>query len=252
MIGDAHRHPLLQHALMVGQGIYKVTARVSMRLHCDSVSFMEGSNGMPGTLNPCDITFSGGPQLDGTPTLLDFWRWAFSDICDDDIKGIFAEWMVGTLLGLSVTSGRRISWANSDWILPNGKRIEVKATAVWQSWKILNQDGSCKTPSERAVQDRNIRFCGLQARGNSSQWKGNREFKADFYVFCFQAEKDPCVWDAWNLAQWEFYMMTREELLARHVGRSISLTTLQAVRPAMSAEEFQSFAKSRIEIGGGD
>ena len=81
------------------RALIQVTSRVSMRLQCGSVSFIEGSNGMHGTLNPCGITFSGGPQLDATPTLLDFWRWAFSDICDDDIKGILAEWMMGTLLG---------------------------------------------------------------------------------------------------------------------------------------------------------
>jgi len=30
--------------------------------------------------------------------LTDFWRWAFSDLCEDYLKGIFAEWMVGVLL----------------------------------------------------------------------------------------------------------------------------------------------------------
>ncbi len=30
----------------------------------------------------------------------DFWRWAFSDLCDDDLKGWYAEWIVSILLGI--------------------------------------------------------------------------------------------------------------------------------------------------------
>lgn len=52
-------------------------------------------------MNPSNITFKGKPQTTLNPTLLDFWCWAFSDLCDDDVKGIFAEWMVRALFGLS-------------------------------------------------------------------------------------------------------------------------------------------------------
>ena len=202
--------------------------------------------------DPPRIAFTGGGLLTPTGTLLDFWQWAFSDLCDDDIKGIFAEWMVGSLLGLHLTSARRISWADSDIVLPNGTRIEVKATAVWQSWKLINPDGTVKPRPKIPVLDRaRIRFGGLRARSGDSQWSGDRVFKSDYYVFCFQAETDPAKWDAWNLAQWEFYMMGRAELLERNVGRSISLATLHSAQEAMSATEFQSFARSRLGISSG-
>src|SRR5581483_6755257 len=158
---------------------------------------------MARSLNPSEITFTGDAQISARATFLEFWRWAFSDLCDDDLKGIFAEWMVGTLLGLPCS--RRISWADSDIILPNGACIEVKATAVWQSWKLVNQDGSCKPLPKVALLDpAKIRFGGLQARPTAEQWSGYRSFKSEFYVFCFHAETDPAAWDAWNLAQWEF------------------------------------------------
>jgi hypothetical protein len=48
-------------------------------------------------MNPAEVRLTSDAQLTAS-TLLDFWRWAFSDLCDDDIKGIFAEWMVITLL----------------------------------------------------------------------------------------------------------------------------------------------------------
>jgi len=65
--------------------------------------------------------------LEGEATVLDFWQWAFSDLCDDDIKGWYAEWVVGNLLGIATV--RRISWANSDLIADGGVRVEVKSSA---------------------------------------------------------------------------------------------------------------------------
>jgi hypothetical protein len=45
-----------------------------------------------------------GDQLTGidglrNAHLSDFWRWAFSDLCEDYLKGIFEEWMVAVLRG---------------------------------------------------------------------------------------------------------------------------------------------------------
>ncbi len=194
-----------------------------------------------------EVTFTGEPHLNGT--LVDFWRWAFSDLCDDDIKGIFAEWMVRMLLGLPLQDSRRISWADSDIILPNGTRIEVKATSVWQSWKLVNEDGTPKpVRAPTALSPAKFRFAGLQARTAVSPAAPDalRQFKSDFYVFCFHSQIDPSGWDAWNLAHWEFYMMTRQELTESKVGNSISLAALRNVRAPMSAVQFQSYAKARL------
>ena len=197
-------------------------------------------------MNPSEIKFTGDPQLNGT--LADFWRWAFSDLCDDDIKGIFAEWMVRVLLGLPLHDSRRVSWANSDIILENA-RIEVKASAVWQSWKLVNEDGARKPfPAAIVLNPARVRFAGLQAKTAVSPAAADdrRQFKSDFYIFCFHSQLDPSAWDAWNLAHWEFYMMTRQELMDLKVGNSISLATLRQVRAPMSAAQFQSYAKAQF------
>lgn len=146
-------------------------------------------------MNPSEIIFTGDPQLNGT--LADFWRWAFSDLCDDDIKGIFAEWMVRMLLGLPLHDSRRVSWADSDIILPNGTRIEVKASAVWQSWKLVNEDGTRKSVVAPAVLNpARVRFSGLQARTAVTPTAPDavRQFKSDFYVFCFHSQTDLSGW----------------------------------------------------------
>src|ERR1035437_7414116 len=46
--------------------------------------------------------------LDGACRLVDFWRWAFSDLVSNEVRGIFAEFIVGHALGALNES--RTSW----------------------------------------------------------------------------------------------------------------------------------------------
>ena len=201
-------------------------------------------------MNPAEIRLRGDLEVNENSTLLGFWRWAFSDLCDDDLKGVFAEWMVATLLDLPLASSRRVSWADSDIVLSNGTRIEVKASAVWQSWKLVNLDGTRKAvPPPAVVNPDRIRFSGLQARAatiSPATLSDNRGFKSDIYVFCMNTQTDAAKWDAWNLADWEFYVMTLQELNSLKVGNSISLAALRKIRPEMSAREFREYAKSLL------
>jgi hypothetical protein len=202
-------------------------------------------------MNLSDKKFTGEAAINSEATMLSFWHWAFSDLCDDDIKGIFAEWMVGVLLGLPLASSRRVSWADSDFVLPDRTRIEVKATALWQSWKLVNEDGTLKsTPDPAMVDPSRIRFGGLRARMGTTQavmLADARHFKSDHYVFCFQNQISPVGWNPWDLGNWEFYMFSREELAGLKIGNSVSLAALRKRQPAMTAKEFQSFARYRLQ-----
>ena len=139
---------------------------------------------------------------------------------------------------------RRVSWADSDLITPVGIRIEVKASAYWQSWKLVNEDGTRKPIPPQIDPNRvSVRFGGLQARTAVSPAPEDDppRFKSDLYVFCLHCQTDAAAWDAWQLSHWEFYTLTREELSKSGVGKSISLATLRKIRPAMNAREFQSY-----------
>jgi len=201
------------------------------------------------TTNPTDITFSGSLLNLQRSTLSDFWNWAFSDLCDDDIKGIFAEWMVGVLLG--GRSLRRVSWADCDIALLT-KRIEVKSTAIWQSWKLVNPDGTRMDPfpPPHEIDPRRIRFSGLKARTAERVVRPDevKQFKADIYVFCLHNQTDPAAWDAWNLDQWEFYVMEQRELIAQKIKGSISLAGLRKLRPPMSAAQLQSYVHNLVSL----
>ena len=190
-------------------------------------------------------------QLLGFPalanaTVLDFWRWAFADLSDDDVKGFFAEWMIHKLL--AVPTRRRVSWANSDIITPNGTRIEVKSTAYWQSWKYVGENGlPLAQPSHLpADDDSRIRFAGLKARDSTTTDRSmNRQFKSDFYVFAFQHEKDLAKWNALDLSQWEFYWVPANTL--RELGwSSVSLRTLRQRFGALSAAQLASTGRASI------
>jgi len=178
-------------------------------------------------------------------SLLDFWSWAFSDLCDDDIKGIFAEWMVLKLLGIPST--RRVSWANSDLITKSEVGIEVKSTSYWQSWKLIDGFGKVREiPSHPLPPDAKIAFHGLMARDSTdvSVSSDKQTFKSKLYVFAFQHEKDWHRWNAMDLSQWEFYLVPSRKL---KYG-SISLPSLQSLNKGpYTAVEFQEKATEAIQ-----
>ena len=177
--------------------------------------------------NKADDVLQGSGVTPTQASLQDFWRWAFSDLCDDDLKGIFAEWIVIKLLGIS--SARRISWANSDIFDDSGVTIEIKATSYWQSWKLIDGFGIPRK-QVKLCEDSKIAFHGLMARTADEVAKGSEErrLKSDLYVFAFQHEKEHARWDAMDLAQWEFYVLPAVRLNSR----SISLQALREMGDA--------------------
>lgn len=189
-------------------------------------------------VEPGDAVHGSGGPPDGA-TVLEFWCWAFSNLCDDDIKGWFAEWLVGLLLGLPLRP--RISWANSDHITPEGVRIEVKASAYWQSWKLVDEGGTAKLVESIPVgKEPAIYFGGLRASDSVLPMTGPSQplYKSDLYIFAFQNERDPAQWSALDLTQWEFYALTRDQLAT--VGtKSIGLSRLRKLCSPMSAADLR-------------
>jgi hypothetical protein len=63
----------------------------------------------------------------------DFWRWAFSDLRENIVRGVLAEFLVAKAVG--DPSPLRHAWDNYDVTTPDGTRIEVKSSAYLQSWR---------------------------------------------------------------------------------------------------------------------
>ena len=74
---------------------------------------------------------SNGKELDRT--LLDFWRWSSSDILNNALRGVLAEYIVA--LDLDCEKGIRKEWDAYDLLTPGGVKVEVKSASYLQSWE---------------------------------------------------------------------------------------------------------------------
>jgi hypothetical protein len=164
--------------------------------------------------------------------VLDFWRWAFSDFRDNTLRGVFAEWLVAQLLGIEL--GSRIGWASFDLLASGRVKIEVKTSAYLQAWEQ-------KQPSI-------ITFGNLRTRTWSPEtdFAETPTYNADLYVFCVQIEQSAECWDALNLGQWRFYLLTRSQIMTLD-QKTVGIATLERYTSALTAREFAVKGRAAVE-----
>ena len=130
-------------------------------------------------------------------TVIDFWRWAFSDLIDNTQRGVMAEFLVYSSLNrITLDTQKRENWLSFDITSPSGRRIEVKSAAYIQAW----------TPENIFAQ---IRF----DIGKKLAWDNVTATSAtvakrncDLYVFCVFTAKTKDV-SILNLDYWDFYVL---------------------------------------------
>ena len=144
-------------------------------------------------------------------TLLDFWRWAYSDIVVNTNRGCLAEFIVSK--ALAATELVRIEWAPWDLTIrePTTReklRVEVKSSAYLQSWK------------QRRI---------AVPKFNIGKKKDERLRPSDVYVFCLLAYKDDKeLLNPLDLGQWKFYVVATSRIDDAFGDRkSVSLPQLQ-------------------------
>lgn len=157
------------------------------------------------------------PPLDGAEpfvgldaTVLDFWRFALSDLRMNNTRGYLAEFLVAKAVG---ATARRVEWDAFDVLAPSGARIEVKSSAYLQAW-------DQRQPSR-------ISFTGLTSRTWSPQGglSTTANYNADVYVFCVQTASRHEDYDPLDVEQWEFYVLSRQQVEALGY-KSLGLSTL--------------------------
>jgi hypothetical protein len=159
-------------------------------------------------------------------TVLDFWKWGFSNILTNNLRGIFAEFLVGTALGSLNQS--RVEWDAFDLVYKD-KKVEVKSSAYIQAW---HKDKYS-----------NISFnIGAKKEYNyeTNKYSPTVKRNADIYVFCLLKEKDVELIDALNIKQWKFYVVLTKEL-DNHFPqqKTISLTSLKKVTQPSTYEDLK-------------
>ncbi len=127
-------------------------------------------------------------------TLLDFWRWCSSDLTNNAMRGVVAEYLVACDLGLA--DGIRVEWDAYDLKTQEGIKVEVKSAAYLQSWHQEKLSA--------------ISF-GIQPtigwNASTNEYSTERRRQADVYVFALLHHQDKTTLDPLNVDQWEFYLL---------------------------------------------
>lgn len=188
---------------------------------------------MKGSRTP-DAPFTG---LDGTK-LGDFWRWAYSDLMDNTIRPVLAEFIVGSLLG--VESEGRVSWDAADLVF-RGRPIEVKSSGYLQTW---HQNG----PSRIVFDIGKKRL--LETATNTYAPTPTRH--ADCYVFCLLTCQDPTTANPMDLANWRFWVLaTRTINDSLGDQKSVALSRLEGLTRAVTASQLKAEVGIALGVEGG-
>jgi hypothetical protein len=134
-------------------------------------------------------------------SVVDFWRWAFSDLRDNTVRGVLAEFLVAAALDRTVE--RRKSWDNYDVRSASDLRVEVKASGYLQGWAQAKHS--------------QLSFGRVAARSwdeNTNEYGAEPEVRADVFVFAVQTCKDHASYDALDISQWAFYVVAGEQVRA--------------------------------------
>ena len=123
--------------------------------------------------------------------VLDYWRFQFSNLVDN--LGYVAEFLIAQALSKDEPDNCN-GWTVYD-VGYRGKRIEVKATSYWQSWKA----------SHIISEQRNfsIRKTYLDYQNN----KSDKARQNDIYIFCLDKGRDEKSSNPMNLENWVFYVV---------------------------------------------
>ncbi len=150
--------------------------------------------------------------------LLEFWQWSASDLVDNTMRGVLAEFIVAKALGIN-TQSIRVGWATWDLETDKHVRIEVKSAAFLQSWSQRNLSTVNFVVSKRR---------GFDSDSNTTDSTPRRH--AHVYVFALLAHKDKPTVDPLDLDQWQFFVLPTRALDERMRSQhSITLPSLEAL-----------------------
>ena len=172
----------------------------------------------------------------GTKTefsLLDFWRWSVSDLVSNATRGILAEFIVGTALGIDMRA-LRDEWDAYDLITEEGIKIEVKSSAYIQCW-------GQKKPSTISFSIKKTKSWDYETDKRITEPKRH----ADIYVMCHLKHTDQSTIDPMKMEQWDFYVLPTSRL--DNYERSQSSITLNSLKNLVEVKPYSEL-KAAIEI----
>lgn len=151
------------------------------------------------------------------PNKQGFWEWAYGDLLSNTNRGVLAEYIVATALGIDDT--KRVEWNQYDLKIGDVK-VEVKSAAYVQTWEQTRL--STITFGIRPAK-------GWDSSTNISATIAQRS--ADVYVFCLLGREELKRIDPLDVEQWTFYVLSTRELNRKVPERqkTIGLAPLKAL-----------------------
>lgn len=154
--------------------------------------------------------------LDGGRTVLDFWRWAYSDLVQNVTRGYVAQFIIAWLVGADRKAPNN-PWQPFDVQIPGGKRVEVKSTAWLQSWTVGEKNRKPK-----------FEIKPTYPYYDETGFGKEKMFNSDIYALCYYYWKDKNTANILDLSQWKYWAFTQKELIKALEGRkSISIHKLE-------------------------
>lgn len=154
--------------------------------------------------------------------LKDFWSWNQSDVLNNVLRGVLAEYIVAK--AIDAMNPIRIEWDAYDLITEEGIKVEVKSSAYLQSWRQVS-------PSKIIFDIKPTKAWNSETNEMDSETKR----QSDVYVFCLLKNKDRVTIDPLKIDQWEFYVLSTERLNAeKGAQKSIGLSSLLKLKPMIT------------------
>ena len=147
-----------------------------------------------------------------------FRNWALGNLVDNEIRGIFAEWLVGRALDAIADGDMRQGWDAYD-LLYGVVKVEVKASGLSQSWNLHDRSNPRFDIAPR-------QWTWL---ASTNRWIENDPpaRPADVYVFCLHAPVPATNDNVSDPAKWKFWVVSRltlDDQLGQQ--KSVGLATL--------------------------
>jgi hypothetical protein len=183
-----------------------------------------------------DEPFTGSDAM-AEATVVDFWRWANSDLLGNVSRGVLAEYIVA--LAVDSTSVPRDPWGEFDVVEPTGITIEVKSAAYIQAWDQAQL--SRISFSTRATHPLTVH----------SVSEYTRQRRSDVWVFALLHHSEQSTINPLDLTQWCFWVVPTSWLDARTRSQhSITIPSLEA-SPYGTRVSFAELARSVRSIANG-
>ena len=158
-------------------------------------------------------------------TILEFWRWHFSEIFD--LQSKFAEYIVGKALGLYEAQNVG-EWTLFDMAY-RGKRIEIKETSYYHAWQTDDEPKS------------KHRVFGItKAYDDYKDENSPLRRQNDIYIFCLNTGDTKETSNPLELNNWQFYVVPTD-IINEKCGnaKTISLSRVEKLAKKVNYSELK-------------